>query len=200
MGDANPRIVLTALLLVAVATSSILSSPLTCLQSLSTLLETGCFDFLKLEVAIASRGLSLSGYNSHARVSGGCCLIFEEELSQMRNYFTSYFANSILLLSFVFLSGCQNELASTERVEPDRVSESIPAKARGLAVSEEIALDKIVSQELGSDDLRQVNWEEDISQDSKKIAPPNLDEVLNLESTELGKLTGDASETKSFRK
>jgi hypothetical protein len=116
----------------------------------------------------------------------------------MRNFFALNSAQLALFFSLGFACGCQNEMAATDQVQPDRVSQSKSVKARGLSISQEVALDRIASE--GMHDSTQVSWESDLSNDSNKSQPPNLEEVFNLESTELGKLTGDASETENLLK
>jgi len=115
----------------------------------------------------------------------------------MRNCFALSAANWTLLFCLIAACGCQSEVASTDQVQPDRISESTPVKARQLNASEEVALDELASKGSSLFDAEQVNWEETVSQDSEK---PNMDELLNLESTELGKLSGEASEKQSFLK
>lgn len=107
---------------------------------------------------------------------------------------------SLLTSCLIFTSGCQNESAATEHAEPSQVLYEAPPKARSLSISEHFEMDRLVTDQSGSFDSKQVNWEEDNSQGSKKKAPPNLDEIFNIESTELGKLSGDGTEKDDFLK
>jgi len=107
-------------------------------------------------------------------------------------------ANLFVLCSLIFTCGCQNESAATKRVEPPRALYVEPPQARALNVEDEIALDKLASEELGpvdGIDTRQVNWEEDVTEEG----PPELGAILNFESTDPSKL-GDTSETDAFLK
>lgn len=99
-----------------------------------------------------------------------------------------------------FTCGCQNESAAAKSAKPPRVSYEAPPKTAAIGVSEYLALDKLVSDQDGQFDSKQVNWEEDVSQDSKKSAPPKVDEILSFESSEFGKLSGDGSEKDDFLK
>lgn len=97
-----------------------------------------------------------------------------------------------------FTCGCQNESAAAKSAKPPRVSYEAPPKTGAIDASEYLALDKLVSDQDGGFDSKQVNWEEDVSQDNKKSVPQNLDEILSFESNELGKLGEDTTETDDF--
>ena len=107
---------------------------------------------------------------------------------------------SLMAICLIFTCGCQNESAAAKRDKPARVSYEAPPKTGAIEVSEYLALDNLVSDQDGGFDSKQVNWEEDVSQDSKKRVPPNSDEILSFESNDFGKLSGDSTETDDFLK
>lgn len=107
---------------------------------------------------------------------------------------------SLMASCLIFTCGCQNESAAAKSAKPQRVSYEAPPKTGEINVSEYMALDKVVSDQDGGFDSKQVNWEEDISRDSKRDVPPDLDEIFSFESNELGKLSGDGTETDDFLK
>lgn len=107
---------------------------------------------------------------------------------------------SLISSCLIFTCGCQNESTATRSGQPSPVLYEAPPKARSLSVSEHIGLDQVVSEKVGLFDSKQVNLEEDISQGNSKREPPNLDEIITLESNEFGKLSGDGSEKEDFRK